>query len=1044
MRVVRIALIALAAAIMLVAAAGAALLATMNRDGGRLAGYLVERTTGRELIVDGRFAIHPSLRPSLVISQARILNPPWAFGPDLAQIGHLEVQIALWPLVSGTLVIERLIVNDATFALKRSADGTANWTAGPGGGDLGLVPVFGTVRMRDVAWSYRDDASGHETSAQLAHLTLEDTGAAGQLDAQGAWDGQEITAKGTLGTLAEALHPTSPFPLDLSVSLPSLDVGVRGTIAEPAAGQGLDLHLVGQSDDIARFMDLLGREAPLAGRLDAEATLGGNFDAVQVADLHLGVGQPPTFQAKGAIGAVRPDGTPLLDGIALEIAGTTATADLATWLQRPLPDLGPIQGQLTLSGTSEALKISGLSLQAGAADGPTIGASGGVEQIELAPALFLRGADLQLEAKAPDLAALGTMLEVSLPPGPFAYTGRLSGDPDQWTLAGEARLGDRVLSQTFTGTAAGAPPGLSGELSVALAGLELTASGTVADPAKGQGLDLHLVGHADDVAPLLGLLGHKVPAGGRLAVEATLGGDLAALHVADLRLSLDQSTGARSRSALQATGQIASVSPGNATLLEGIALEVQGTTSTTVLSGWLGRPIPDLGPIQGRFTLSGTSRAVKVAGVQLRAGTADRPSLAATGGIAEIRLAPAPTVRGVDLHLDAKAPDGAIIGAFLDAHVPRLGALAYTGRLSGDTTSWGLAGKLHVGQTVIDQDLTGSHASARSRISGKLSIPTLYLADFGVASDGAAGQDAPGSNASATDGLSSGTVPAALRAVDLDLSLDVGQVQGTKLAIGRGELVLLIEDGVLRIDPARFDFVAGTALVHATADTRAKPPQIDLSLHADDVQLGEFLRAMGKTPLMTGELALILKLESRGDAPEQLVSSLDGEVHFAIQRGGVDLGNLTLATADVMTWLIAGAQRGTGLLRGITADGQTKLECFVGRLAVAEGIATTQSLLMKTPLTLSTATGTLDLVDETIDLQVRLRARRQSMFDPATTYRIQGPLADPAVHFSKTGFAARAIAGLVMEPLDALGSLLRPLVSDGGKDPGNPCLSAQS
>jgi uncharacterized protein involved in outer membrane biogenesis len=233
-------------------------------------------------------------------------------------------------------------------------------------------------------------------------------------------------------------------------------------------------------------------------------------------------------------------------------------------------------------------------------------------------------------------------------------------------------------------------------------------------------------------------------------------------------------------------------------------------------------------------------------------------------------------------------------------------------------------------------------------------------------------------------------------------------------------------------------------LIHATADARKEPPQIDLSLHADDVQLGEFLRAMGRTAPFTGELALILKLHGQGKSREQLVSSLGGDAQFALQRGGVALGSLNLGTADVLTWLLAGADRGTGLLRGITASGRTAVECFAGRFVVADGIATARSLLMKTPLTIATATGTINLVDQTIDLQARLGARREAMFDPAQIYRIRGRLSDPAVDFSKTGFAARAIVGLALKPLDVLGSLLAPLVSDGGKDPSNPCLTAES
>jgi hypothetical protein len=1027
MRALKVALITIAAAVLLIVVAAVVLFATLSDDAyRRLASYLFERATGRTLIIDGRFAVHRSLQPSVVLSHVRIANPAWASGPEFAQIGHMEIEVALPSLLSGALVLDRLILEDANFALERRADGTTNWTMGQGGQGPGLVPVLGTVRLRNVAWHYRDDASGDDTAVHLAHLTLEDTRAGGRLEAQGAWDGQAITAKGTLGTLAQALEPTSPFPLDLAVSLPGLALDLRGTIAEPAAGRGLDLRLTGQSDDIRPFLERLDSKAPLAGPAEGAATLRGDFDAVQILDLRLAVGDPATVSVKGVIGAVRPGTARPLDGIALELAGSTTMAGLAVWLERPLPDLGPIAGQLKLSGTSAALNVTGLKVQAGAPDGPTFGVSGDIAHIQLAPAFAVRGADLQLAAAAPDLAALGTMLDVALPRHPFSYTGRLSGASDRWTLSGEAQLGDTAITQNFAGAITGAPPRLAGELSAALAGLELTARGGVADLIKGQGLDLHVVGHTDDVAPLLRLFGSEAPLRGRLAAQGTLGGNLDALQVTGLRLSLDQGAS----STLQATGQIGSVTPGGAMLLDAIALDVQGTTAAPVLAGWLGRPLPDLGPVQGRFTLSGSSRAVALTGLQLQAGTAEHLRIAATGGIGEIRLGPVPGIRRVDLSLDAQARDGTVLGAVLDADLPRLGALAYSGRLSGEPARWRLAGKARVGRTVIDQDLDIEQERARPRISGKLSIPTLYLADFGF----------PEGTASERGALSYfGATLGALDAVDLALHVQLGEVEGTTLPIGRGEMDLSLEDGVLRIDPARFGFVAGTTLVRATADGRAQPPHADLSANADDVQLGEVVTAMGGTPALTGELALILKLQSSGDSAEALLSALDGEAHFAIQRGEVDL-SVNLATADLVTWLLAGAQRGANALRG--AGGRTKLECLVGRFTIERGVATAQSLLMTTPLTHSTATGTINLVDQTIDLVVHFRARRAAMFDPATTYRIHGPMADPAFDFSRTGFLARAIANLALKPLDALGALL-PLVSDDGGDPSNPCLSTE-
>ena len=168
MRALKIALITIVAAVLVIVAAAVVLFATLSDDSyRRLASYLFERATGRTLIVDGRFAVHRSLRPSLVVSHVRIPNPAWASTPEFAQIGHMEIEVALPSLLSGALVVQRLILEDASFALERRADGTANWTMGQGGSGPGLVPVIGTVRLRNVAWHYRDDASGDGVARPL-------------------------------------------------------------------------------------------------------------------------------------------------------------------------------------------------------------------------------------------------------------------------------------------------------------------------------------------------------------------------------------------------------------------------------------------------------------------------------------------------------------------------------------------------------------------------------------------------------------------------------------------------------------------------------------------------------------------------------------------------------------------------------------------------------------------------------------------------------------------------------------------------------------
>ena len=286
---------------------------------------------------------------------------------------------------------------------------------------------------------------------RLAHLTLEDAGGAGRLDAQGVWDGQPVAAKGTLGTLAEAVHPTSPFPLDLSVSLPGLDLGLRGTIAEPADGRGLDLRLVGQSDDIAPLLQLLGRDAPAGGaarwRSDASRRLRCGADRRSAPQREQRLGR-----AAAGAGGERRDRDPAPGRCAAAgrhrardrgLGHHGGCRDLArACAARSRPDRGSAHAGRHLRGPQ------GQRARASRGQGRTARRSARPARSSRSssrPPFRCATSTFSSRPRPTIWRPLGTMIDVSLPPGAFSYTGRLTGDPDQWTLAGEARLGETAI-----------------------------------------------------------------------------------------------------------------------------------------------------------------------------------------------------------------------------------------------------------------------------------------------------------------------------------------------------------------------------------------------------------------------------------------------------------------------------------------------------------------------------------------------------------------------------------------------------------------------
>jgi hypothetical protein len=120
--------------------------------------------------------------------------------------------------------------------------------------------------------------------------------------------------------------------------------------------------------------------------------------------------------------------------------------------------------------------------------------------------------------------------------------------------------------------------------------------------------------------------------------------------------------------------------------------------------------------------------------------------------------------------------------------------------------------------------------------------------------------------------------------------------------------------------------------------------------------------------------------------------------------------------------------------------GYSDINCFIVRLNVQDGVATSETLILDTPNTLASGTATIDLKDEVLDIFMKPEAKQKRLVATITPFAITGPLSSPTLKFNPVGAAARVVGDLAFAPLNVLGTLL-PLVNDGGKDEENPCLT---
>ena len=86
----------------------------------------VKSATGRDLKISG--PVHLSVLPHLAIDAAQVSfsNAPGAQSKDMMTLGSLQVEVELFPLISGEYRVDRFVLKDPVIALEVDKQGKPN------------------------------------------------------------------------------------------------------------------------------------------------------------------------------------------------------------------------------------------------------------------------------------------------------------------------------------------------------------------------------------------------------------------------------------------------------------------------------------------------------------------------------------------------------------------------------------------------------------------------------------------------------------------------------------------------------------------------------------------------------------------------------------------------------------------------------------------------------------------------------------------------------------------------------------------------------
>jgi uncharacterized protein involved in outer membrane biogenesis len=355
--------------------------------------------------------------------------------------------------------------------------------------------------------------------------------------------------------------------------------------------------------------------------------------------------------------------------------------------------------------------------------------------------------------------------------------------------------------------------------------------------------------------------------------------------------------------------------------------------------------------------------------------------------------------------------------------------------LSGDLRRDGMLFRLQNLQgTVGDSDLHGDirvdAAGARPQLTAHLISHALDLADLapsvgaGVPNDSSnAKADSEAPRPQASDKL----LPTyqfdfdRLRSMDASVELRADSVKTQKVPITGVDLKLVLDNGVLTLDPADLTLPQGKLGGAIRINARDNNADTSIDLRLNDVKLAQFKSArMSESPL-EGDLLSRIQLEGTGNSVHDVLASSHGQIVVVIPHGEMRqaFAELTgINAARALGLLLTGSKKEDGIRCGIAAFG------------VDSGKATAQPLVFDTDTVDVTGSGGFDFNTEDVDLQLKGKSKK---FDPLHVHApidIHGTLAKPSIGLDAKSLLAQggvaAALAVVATPVAAVAAFIDP------------------
>ena len=275
----------------------------------------VRKATGRTLSINGKLSFRVLPKPGVSVGDVSLSNAEQGGETPMVQLDGATVEVALFPLLTGNVQVNRIVLRRPDILLEQYADGSNNWTFAPppetagtaagsdGASEDGASAKIPPIRFDDVV--IVDGTLTYKTPDQVERIedidvSLGAGSLTGPFRAEGSLmaRGFDVDLTAGVGELVE----DKATPVNLRITTAGAKINYSGVLSGATGTPRVSGQVEVRADDLSKMIaSVSGSTAPsaLSGKaLEIDGTVTASQEAVTVSDLALRLG------ADSATGAI--------------------------------------------------------------------------------------------------------------------------------------------------------------------------------------------------------------------------------------------------------------------------------------------------------------------------------------------------------------------------------------------------------------------------------------------------------------------------------------------------------------------------------------------------------------------------------------------------------------------------------------------------------------------------------------------------------------------------------------------------------------------